>query len=358
MAYYTEPKEIKAFDAIYEAQKIAFSPVAFQTARCLLKFNILAALDSAGERGLSLTDLLEKCTLSQYAVHVLIDMGMSMNLIWQDEERYILDKIGHFLLHDEMANRNLNFINDVCYEGLFKLDESLLNGRPEGLSVFGDWETIYPGLKDLPEDAKKSWFEFDHFYSDKAFPETLALMFEHKPQHILDVGGNTGKWALKCTEYDDNVHVTIMDLPGQLAIAMDNAKTAGVAERVSPYEINLLDESQGFYRGADTIWMSQFLDCFAEDEILSILQRAVEVMDENSRLFILETFWDRQPFEAGAYCVNATSLYFTAMANGNSRMYHSKDMIKQVQAAGMYVERDVDDLGIGHTLLCCRKRDK
>ena len=356
MTYYDTPKKIHAFDAIYEAQKIAFAPVAFQTARCLIKFKVLEILDAAGDDGLELLSIVEKAPINEYGVHVLIDMGMSMSLIYQKGDNYILDKIGYFLLHDEMANRNLNFTHDVCYEGLFKLDESILNGKPEGLAVFGDWDTIYPGLKDLPEAAKKSWFEFDHYYSDKAFPQTLPLMFEHNPKHILDVGGNTGKWALKCADYNSDVKVTIMDLPGQLAVAKGNAESAGFGDRIDGYQINLLDESQKFYQGADTIWMSQFLDCFAKEEILSILKRAAEVMDKDTRLFILETFWDRQPYEAGAYCVNATSLYFTAMANGNSRMYHSKDMIKLVQEAGLYVDTDVDNLGLGHTLLNCRKK--
>ena len=356
MSFYEKPTSVHAFDAIYEAQKIAFSPVTFQTARCLLKFNILSELDKSGDNGLPLDALVSACGVSEYGVHVLVDMGMSMGLIYQQDDNYILDKIGYFLLHDEMANRNLNFVHDVCYEGLFKLEESILNGKPEGLAVFGDWDTIYPGLKDLPEAAKKSWFEFDHYYSDKAFPQTLPLMFEHNPKHILDVGGNTGKWALKCAGYNDDVKVTIMDLPGQLAVAKENAESAGFGGRIDGYQIDLLDEAQKFYQGADTIWMSQFLDCFAKEEILSILTRAAQVMDKDTRLFILETFWDRQPYEAGAYCVNATSLYFTVMANGNSRMYHSKDMIKLVQDAGLYVDTDVDDLGLGHTLLCCRKK--
>ncbi len=354
MTNYDKPKKIHAFDAKYDAQKIAFAPVAFQAARCLIKFDILRHIDNAGEEGVDLQTLVSKCTISEYGIHVLVDMGMSMHLIWQQQGRYILDKTGHFLLHDAMAQRNLNFVHDVCYEGLYKLEESIANGKPEGLQVFGDWATIYPGLKDLPEAAKQSWFEFDHYYSDHAFPQTLPLIFEFNPKHILDVGGNTGKWALKCTEFNDDVHVTIMDLPGQLAEAKKNAEKAGVADRVNGFEINLLDENQGFYQGADTIWMSQFLDCFSKDEILSILKRAVKVMDGSARLFILETFWDRQPFEAGSYCVNATSLYFTAMANGNSRMYHSKDMIKLVQEAGLYIEQDTDDLGLGHTLLNCR----
>ena len=356
MTYYNKPKDIRAFDAVFDAQKIAFAPVAFQTARCLLKYDILLHIEKSGEEGISLPNLVTACGISEYGVHVLVDMGMSMRLIWKNNERYVLDKTGYFLLNGDMAKKNLFFIHDVCYQGLFDLDTCIETGNPEGLKVFGNWDTIYPGLKDLPDQAKKSWFEFDHYYSDHAFPETLALMFEHAPKHILDVGGNTGKWALKCTSHDENVNVTIMDLPGQLAIALNNAEDAGVGHRVSGYEINLLDESQQFYQGADTIWMSQFLDCFAKAEILSILKRATEVMKHDTKLFILETFWDRQPHEAGAYCVNATSLYFTTMANGNSRMYHSKDMIKLIQESGMYVEKDVDDIGLGHTLLSCRKR--
>ncbi|WP_434340450.1 class I SAM-dependent methyltransferase [Motilimonas cestriensis] len=354
MAFYEKPMPISAFDAKFEAQKIAFAPITFQVARCLLKFNILALVDSADGQGCSLTELASQTEVSEYGVSVLLDMGLSMGLVWQQDGRFYLDKIGHFLLHDEMAQKNLNFSHDVCYQGLFDLDKAIETGKPAGLKALGDWDTIYPGLSQLPEQIKASWFEFDHFYSDRAFPEVLPLLFAHKPQHILDVGGNTGKWALACTGYDATVKVTIMDLPGQLKIAMDNAEQAQVSDRVFGFATDLLDEDRGFYQGADTIWMSQFLDCFSPPQILSILKRAAKVMGFDCRLYILETFWDRQPFAAGAYCVNATSIYFTAIANGNSRMYHSRDMLDLLQQAGLYVDESRDELGLGHTLLCCR----
>ncbi|HSA14129.1 MAG TPA: SAM-dependent methyltransferase, partial [Spirochaetota bacterium] len=56
------------------------------------------------------------------------------------------------------------------------------------------------------------------------------------------------------------------------------------------------------------------------------------------------------------YCVIGTSLYFTAMANGNSKMYHSKDMMRCLREAGLTVEEDIDNIGISHTLFACRKR--
>ncbi|BCV44826.1 hypothetical protein TUM17379_18440 [Shewanella algae] len=42
------------------------------------------------------------------------------------------------------------------------------------------------------------------------------------------------------------------------------------------------------------------------------------------------------------------------MANGNSRMYHSKVLLKLLQQAGFYVDEDIDDIGLGHTLLRCK----
>lgn len=49
-----------------------------------------------------------------------------------------------------------------------------------------------------------------------------------------------------------------------------------------------------------------------------------------------------------------TSLYFTAMANGNSKMYHSDDMISIINKAGLEIETIHDGLGQGHSILVCK----
>ena len=100
--------------------------------------------------------------------------------------------------------------------------------------------------------------------------------------------------------------------------------------------------------------MSQFLDCFSGQQIVSILRRAAKIMDGESRLYIMETLWDRQKYETAAMCLTLTSLYFTALANGNSKMYHSEDMMAYVKEAGMEVEKIIDNLGQGHSIMICR----
>ena len=78
-------------------------------------------------------------------------------------------------------------------------------------------------------------------------------------------------------------------------------------------------------------------------------------MNAESTLYILELFWDRQPNETAAFCLQQTSLYFTCIANGNSQMYHSSDLLRCIAKSGLKVIEDRDQVGLYHTLLKCRK---
>jgi ubiquinone/menaquinone biosynthesis C-methylase UbiE len=276
-----------------------------------------------------------------------------------DNELFIISKAGWFLLNDPLVRVNMDFNHEVNYLGLYHLEEALLQGKPEGLKVFGDWATIYEGLSELPVQAQKSWFAFDHYYSDSSFDEALKIVFdEYKPKTLLDVGGNTGRWALQCVNYNTDVQVTIMDLPQQLEMMKRKTEGQKGADRITGHGANLLDKNALFPTGFDAIWMSQFLDCFSEEEVTRILTTACKSMNNDARLFIMETFWDRQHFETAAYALTQISLYFTAMANGNSKMYRADDMIRCVEKAGLQVEKIHDGLGKGHSILVCKKSDE
>lgn len=355
MEFFT--KETKtALQAQEAALRLAFAPIAFQATRALRDMGILQAISDAGQKGLTIEEVLEKVSLSRYAVRVLLEAGLGIELLIVNDKRYILTKTGYFILHDKLTRINMDFSQDICYRGMDHLQDSLREGRPAGLKELGPWDTIYPGLPLLPPEIGKSWFDFDHYYSDLAFPQALPIVFENKPRTLLDIGGNTGKWTLACTAYDADVKVTMFDLPGEIAIAQQRTKEAGVADRVSFHEANILDESLPFPSGFDAIWMSQFLDCFSEEQIVSILKRCREALTEHGTIFILEPFWNRQPFKSAAFCLQQTSLYFTAMANGNSQMYHTDDFFKCIEDAGLQIVEENNQMGLSYTLLKCKRK--
>ena len=356
--YYSD--KMRAIDAKTKAQEIAFAPLAFQTVLALRNLGMLKSISDSGDAGLTAEIVAEKAGVSLYGAKVLLEFALGMGVVKLvpdiQEERYILSKTGWFLLEDDMTRVNMDFVNDICYQGAFKLTESVKNGKPEGLSVFGQWTTIYEALSTLPPQAKKSWFAFDHFYSDIAFPEALPIVFAQKPKKILDIGGNTAKWSICCCKYDPDVRVTIVDLPGQTAVAKENAAKAGFAERIDTCEGNILADSTVLPVGYDAVWMSQFLDCFSLKQVTKIIKKVVSSAGENTKILVLEPLWDCQKFQASSYSLQATSIYFTCMANGNSKMYRYQELVNAIEAGGAKLETAHHNLGSNsYSLLQFRK---
>ena len=349
---YTQ-EQLSAREAQHLAHEIAFAPVVFQVSRLMVKFGILEALFAHPE-GLTQEEIAQQTQLSPYAVQVLLEASLSIGTVIVQQERFLLSKAGWFLLKDDAVRVNMEFIHQVCYQGLFYMEQALKEGKPEGLKVFGNWPTIYEGISSLPQEAQEKWFAFDHYYSDNSFTEALEIVFANPVGKLLDVGGNTGRWALQCVGYNPEVEVTIMDLPQQLALMQKATEGNKGAERIKQYPANLLDEQVVFPKGFDVIWMSQFLDCFSPEQVTHILRRAAQAMDRHTRLYILESYWDRQRHETGAYCLTQISLYFSVMANGNSKMYYSQDMIRCAERAGLTIEKIYDDLGKGHSIFVCQ----
>ena len=345
------PQDQTAFAARFEAQKIAFGPVVFQCVRYAWKRGMLQTLADAGETGLSVADMAATGRWTEYALKVVLETCLSAGVVFVHGGRYALDKAGFCVLTDSITQINIDFNHDVCYQGLFKLDESLDAERPLGLPALGDWPTLYQGLSQLAEPAKSSWFAFDHFYSDTSFPSILPDVFATAPRKLMDVGANTGKFSCAALAYNPSVELHLVDLPRQLAVAADTLQAAGVRERAQLHPVDLLDPALALPDNMDVIWMSQFLSCFSEPAIATILQRASAALAPTGQLLVMDTFWDRQRYDIAAYCLINTSPYFTAMASGNSKIYESADYVRLAEAAGLTLLTARDNIGYCHSLL-------
>ncbi len=352
-------KKLTAYEAITEAQKIAYAPLVFQAVRTMRDLGILQQLEENNDSGMTAENIAKKLNLSLYGVETLLESGLSCGVVeLKDAETFVLSKVGYYLLHDKMTRVNMDYNHYICYQGMYYLDEAIKEGKPAGLKVFGEqWDTLYQVLPHLPEPNKSSWYAFDHYYSDSAYPAALPIIFKNKPRTMLDIGTNIGKFTILAAQYNPDVHITMIDLHDQLQNAIRNVEEAGLSERVDSLAMDLLDEKSQFPPGMDVYWLSQFLSCFGKNEIISILKRIAAGMDESATVYILETCWDRQQHEAASYSLINTSLYFTAIASGNSKMYHSKELVKCVEAAGLTVSESYDNLGVCHTLFACKKKD-
>ena len=351
--FFSDNDKKTALEAQYEAQKIAFAPIIFQVARSMRDLGILELLYQNNKTGLSIEEISKKLKLTKYGVKTLIETSLSADIVKIKDDKYYITKTGYFLFNDKMTKINMNYNHYVNYQGLYYLDDAIKEKKASGLKVFGDWETIYPALSSLPTKAKNSWFDFDHYYSDSAFPYAVDILAKKAPKSILDIGGNTGKFSIALAKKTHNTKITIVDLPEQIKLAKENIKKEHLEEKINFIEQNVLDNSIEIPRGYEIIWMSQFLDCFKEEDIIDLLTRVKKSMDKNSKLFIMEPLWDKQRFETSAYCIINTSPYFTAMANGYSKMFNSKDLLNYIKKAGLKVTEEINNVGICQSILIC-----
>lgn len=400
---YYKKDDIKALDAKFIAQQIAFSPLTFQAVRALKDFGLMQAVEDAGEGGITTQELAKKTGVSLYGVCVLCEMALGLKVFLyakdstQDDTindtKYVLGKTGWMLLEDTLTCVNFNFVNDVCYKGAFDLMQSIKEGRPCGLKQIEQGgerhNTVYEALSTLPKQIQKSWLEFDHFYSSIAFSACLPIVFENNPRHILDIGGNTAKWAISCCQYSPKVKVTILDLPGQIDMAKENVKKAGLKDRVGFCTQNILDQNAPFVFDAidaattntnaatnandsintvdsvdnlntvdsvDAVWMSQFLDCFSLEQVTAIFKKIAKCCPKNCNVYVLEPLWDKQRFRASSFSLLATSLYFTCIANGNSKMYRLQDLLDAAKKAGFMIQKAHHNIGSNaYSLLLFKK---
>ena len=241
---YTQ-EHLSAREAQRQAEYIAWGPIIFQVSRLMVKLGVLDKLRDNTD-GLTLAELQQKTKMSEYALKILLEASLSAGTVLIDKatDRYTISKTGWFLLTDPATRVNIEFNHDVNYRGMFYLEEALKEGKPAGLKTLGDWTTIYEGLSKLDPQVQKSWFGFDHFYSDHSFDTALEIVFSKKPKHLMDVGGNTGRFALRCVNYDEDVNVTIVDLPGQIGMMKKNVEGKTGADRIEGYPTNILEEKE------------------------------------------------------------------------------------------------------------------
>lgn len=341
------------FKAYDEAQRIAFSPFIFQAAVAAKKIGMFDAL-GASDAPLTPEVLAREVGVSAYAARLIMNILSAAGVVSGDDDSgYALTKTGECLAFDAMTAINFDFTADVNYKALAETTASLKNGRPEGLKAFDpEWSTIYPHLKDLPDDAKSSWFAFDHFYSDSSFRAAIRLLSPRTPKRFLDIGGNTGRFMKMALEAWPGSEGVVVDLPEQIGLMRENPALDGVRARLSAFPIDWLADGSSLEGcpAADMIWMSQFLDCFSRDEAVTILKKAARGLAENGFIAVMEPLCDRQPNPTASLSLACSSLYFTVLANGNSRFFCEADLLEIFAAAGLDVVETHPAVGLCHTL--------
>lgn len=350
-------RKIEILQAFEKAQSIAFAPFVFQAVAAAKDCGLLQALGES-DSPLPVSALAQKVALSEYAVTVLCDILESSEVIERDENHaYRLSRVGECLIYDQMTEVNFDFSNLVNYAPLKHTLKALQSGKPAGLKEYDEtWTTIYPHLKDLPQKSRQAWFAFDHFHSDSAYQAALNILKDRQVRYFVDIGGNTGRFTKKALATWQDSRACIVDLPEQIGLMRQNTNLKSLQNRIDTVPINWLDpDAQPLIKEkVDLIWMSQFLDCFSRAEAVSILKRVKNLARQNgATVAILEPLVNHQRNRAATLSIACSSLYFSCLANGNSKFFSSEELKGIIDESGLTIKSISEPIGVGHSLYLC-----
>ena len=264
---------LSALQAKEKAQFIAFAPVVFKVTLALRNLGILRAVEAA-TGGITFDELKQRVDVSEYALRVLVDGGARAGLIRNEDDRLTLSSTGYFVLNDPMTTVNLDFINDVCYRGLDRLEASVASGRPQGLQEFGDLAHHLRGPGAVagarpPQLVGLRPLLFGRRRFSAVLPHRVRAAARapagHRRQHRQ-------VFARVLAPRSPTSTSPSWTCPDSSSWRARTSGSAGGAHPV-PSRPTCSIPSVRLPGGFDAIWMSQFLDCFSEAQIVAILRQ-------------------------------------------------------------------------------------
>jgi hypothetical protein len=153
--------------------------------------------------------------------------------------------------------------------------------------------------------------------------EAQACIEHHdfsESRRLLDVGGNSGEFALRICRAHADVHATVLDLPVVCQIGQAHVGVEAEAARIDFIETAGADSD--FPSGFDTVCFKSMLHDWPDREMRGFLERAYHALDAGGRLLIFE----RGLLEVGAsqvpYSLIPIMLFFRSYRSAEDYVMH------------------------------------
>lgn len=128
-----------------------------------------------------------------------------------------------------------------------------------------------------------------HFTSALTRYEAQACIEHHDfsgSRCLLDVGGNSGEFALRICRAHVDLHATVLDLPVVCLIGRAHVGVEAEAARIDFIETTKADTD--FPSGFDTVCFKSMLHDWPDREMRGFLERAYHALEAGGRLLIFE----------------------------------------------------------------------
>ena len=203
-----------------------------------------------------------------------INTSSGRELLAKDSPRYL----GHIIMH-----------HHHLLESWSKLDQAVKSGQPQ---------------RTRSSYSKEEWresFLMGMFNMAMGLaPQIVPVIDVSNRQHLLDLGGGPGTYAIHFCLNNQNMKATVFDLPTTRPFAEKTIQQFKLADRIDFMDGNYLEDPvEGRY---DVAWLSHILHGEGPDDCRRIIQKAVDALEPGGMIiihdFILNNSMDGPLFPA------------------------------------------------------------
>jgi SAM-dependent methyltransferase len=249
-----------------------------------LKAGIDLALFTAIANGATTVPVIAaECEASEKGVRVLCDYLTIAGFLTKQDSTYGLTQDSAIFL----SRTSPAYLGDIAH--------FLTN--PEMHTPYHDLAAVVrKGGTTLPQDgtvtdANPVWIDFARSMAPMMrMPSQLLAGLvggdAAQPLKVLDIAAGHGLFGIAVAQKYPSAHVTALDWPAVLEVAVENATIAGVADRITLLTGSAFDVEYG--EGYDLILLTNFLHHFAPEKNIELLRKVHAALAGGGRAITLE----------------------------------------------------------------------
>ena len=237
---------------------------------------------AVGAGAATASEIARRCGASERGVRILADFLVVAGFLTKADGRYGLAPVAANFLDRRSPACIASAIGFVAsshiLDGFAALPATVRSGR----SAVGDR---------AHEPEHPMWVEFARSMAPIAgmTAEALAILLDAKGGgygKVLDVAAGHGLFGIALARHDPAARITALDWPNVLAVAAENARAAGVADRFRTLPGSALEVDWG--EDYDTILLTNFLHHFDVAGCEQILRRVHRALAPGGRAVTVE----------------------------------------------------------------------
>src|SRR5258708_21579960 len=169
----------------------------------------------------------------------------------------------------------------------------------------------------------------------------LAVALPGNPNHILDVGADSGIWSLAVAQRHPETGVTALDFPNVLQAFRIQAEHMGLSDRIgmAPGNFHCVTIPEDSF---DRIVVANVLHLEPPEQAAALIRRVATVLLPDGGLVIVDMLGDGTPAGERAQAIYGLHL---ALRTREGKVHPLSDLQAWVRQAGL-INGDVIELGI------------